>query len=83
MDSVKFTLKQVEDLLESGYIDSKIGHCESFLDDLAIENEDGELDMLVDEINQELDNWNKVKTALQNIETDDTTVEIVLSSKKD
>lgn len=58
---VNLSEKQIGDIVEDGYIDSKIRQCEAFLDDLSPE-EDQEI---FDTVNNELAEWNSLKTTLE------------------
>lgn len=71
---ITFTSAQLGELLDSGYIDRKIGESEAYIDDLVIENDEGQFDGEIAKIQAELDSWVELKTAL----TNDRDVEVSL-----
>ncbi len=59
--SVLLTEKQIGDIVEDNYIDSKIQQCESFLDDIDPEDEQDAFD----QVSKELEEWKSLKSQLE------------------
>lgn len=59
---VELSTKQIHDILEDQYIEQKILQCESFLDDVDVDEEPE----VFNQVNEELEGWIALKTKLEN-----------------
>lgn len=60
--SVNLSNKQILDLINDQYIETKITQCESFIDDLSGEEDEHVINI----VQQELDQWIDLQNNLQN-----------------